>query len=715
MQAEHLLRELAPQVLGAVVPRFHDFGTAILRIADSTVSAYDFCMLAGYSGKYHRQMPAALVASLLLLVSTITVRGQQSKGAVSLPPAAKVAWAAAQRAQQQKNYATAEREYLKVISLSPGFTESYVNLGLVYELQNRRPDAIAMFEKAVELKPDLAGAQYFLGVDYCKQGDAKSAIPHLEAAVRARPNLPDAWSWLASAYQVDGETSRQVDTLMAGLQANPRSIDLLYSLGQVCQRLGKDAVVQLQQKDSESVFLEQLLAENYAASGHPAIAMLHLEDALNATPDRPGLHLQVAEVLLRAGSLTRAGDEIAAELRVAPHSLRALVRRGEVELLRGDLQAALADWSRALELDTRRCEAILGVRELGLGDTARERLTAELRAQLTGLRASIEPPDRPASRLALAFISTQEDPTRAAVGMAGSGDLDSAKDPSSCTVPQIQEWLAEDRLLPVAACSTPLLKEAIAPDLRLEIVRALCETGQPERALAVLDGAAPSEADSPEAEYWKARCNNRVALTAYLQLFRVDPDSYQAHVVLGDMDEARGADSKAIEEYEKALAQQPTLPNLHYQLGHLEWKSHKAPEAREQFQAELALNPHHTGALFELASVCLQDQQADQALVNLKKVLELDPKYPDLHMSMGIAYTQSEQYKEAEKELKIAARTDKDGTVHNQLARVYAAMGRSAESHLEFARADQIRAAIREANEEHLQRLAAAEAALKQP
>ena len=65
----------------------------------------------------------------------------------------------------------------------------------------------------------------------------------------------------------------------------------------------------------------------------------------------PACTLQVAEVLLHAGNLKRAGDEIAAELRVAPHSLRALVRRGEVELLRGDVQAALADWSQALELD----------------------------------------------------------------------------------------------------------------------------------------------------------------------------------------------------------------------------------------------------------------------------------------------------------------------------------------------------------------------------
>ncbi|HXW15320.1 MAG TPA: tetratricopeptide repeat protein [Terriglobia bacterium] len=658
-------------------------------------------------------MQVPVLLSLLLL--TMPIKGQQSKGGKSLPPAAKASWAAAQRAQQQKNYPIAVQDYLKVISLSPGFAEAYMNLGLVYELQSRRPDAIAMFEKAIQLKPDLAGAQYFLGVDYCKQGDAKTAIPHLEAAVRARPNLPDAWSWLASAYQMDGETSRQVSTLEAGLQANPRSIDLLYMVGQAYQQLGKDAEVQLQQKDLESGFLERLLAENYAASGHPAVAMLHLEAALKATPDRPGLHMEVAEVLLHAGNLKRAEDEIEAELRVAPHSLRAMVRRGEVELLRGDVRAALADWSQALELDPARCEAILGVQEFGYGDTSRERLTNELRAPLIGLRASIESQDRPASRLALAFISTQEDPTRPVASRPVGGDSDSVKDPSSCTEPQMRDWLVEDRLRPVAACSTPILNQPLAPDLRLEIVRALCETGQPQRALAALDGSAPLQVDSPEAQYWKARCYNHLALAAYLQLFQVDPDSYQAQVILGEMDEARGEDSKAIEEYQKALAQRPNLPNLHYQVGHLEWKSHKSPEAREQFQAELALNPNHTGALFEMGSACLQDNQADQALSYLMKVFELDPSYPDLHEVLGIAYTQLESYKEAEKELKIAAPSDKDGGVHYQLARLYSAMGRSAEAHLEFALGDQLREATHQANEERVQRIAAAEAALKQP
>jgi tetratricopeptide (TPR) repeat protein len=572
-----------------------------------------------------------------------------------------------------------------------------------------------MFEKAVRLKPDLAGAQFFLGVDYCKLGDAKRATPHLEAAVRARPDLPDAWSWLASAYQLTGRTSRQVNTLQAGLRANPDSIDLLYLLGQAYQQLGKDAADRVQQKDPHSSFLQQLLAENYAASGYLPVALVHLENALKASPDRAGLHLAMAEVLLHAGNLKRAEEEIAAELRIAPHSLRAVVRRGEVEFLRGDVPQALADWSQALALDPARCELILGVRESGFGDTSQEKLPDDLRVQLTRRRAQVESQSGPASRLALAFISTQEDATAAVASATETGDLDAAQSISACTVPQIQAWLAADLLQPVAACSTRILQQPAATGLRLEIARALYETGHAERALAALESLAPGQADSPEAYYWTARCYNRLALATYLHLFEVDPDSPRAHQVLGDIDETRGEDAKAIEEYDKALAKRPTLPNLHYQIGHLEWKSYKTGEARRQFQAELAMNPRHAGALFDLGSTYLQEHQPDKALVFLKRVYDLDPRYPDLHRFMGIAYTQMNRYAAAEKELRIAAPSDQDGAIHYQLARVYTALGKSAQAQQEFALSNQLHVLTHRANEERVRRIAAAEAALKQP
>ena len=660
----------------------------------------------------HRLL-SRLVAACVFLMLAVPTTGQETNP--TLPPAAEAAWAAAQQAQQQKDYATAAQEYRKVVSLVPRFAEAYMNLGLVCELQSRLPDAIAAFEKAVQLKPGLVGAQFFLGVDYSKSGNAKAAIPHLEATVHARPNLPDAWSWLASAYQETGRPSRQIETLQAGLRANPDSIDLLYLLGQAYEQRGKDVVDRIHQKDSQSTYLEELLAENYIATGYLSVALLHLQNAIQETPDRAGLHIKMAEVFLHAGNLKRAEDEIAAELRIAPQSLRALVRRGELELVQGAVPQALADWSQALSLDPARCEVILGVRELGLGDTNREKLPDDLRSKLAGLRAPIESQAGPASRLALAFIATQEDAAAAAEGPAGVTNVTTTKFLSPCTVPQVRTWLGADLLQPVAACANTILKQPAAASLRLDIAGALYEMGHVEQALATLEGMAPSQSDLPPALYWKARCYIRLALAAHLRLFAVDSDSYRAHQVLGDMHALREEDDKAIAEYEIALAKRPTLPNLHYQIGHLEWKSYKAGEARKEFQAELAMNPRHAGALFDLSSTYLREHQPEKALVYLDQVYKLNPNYPDLHDFLGIAYSQLNRYAEAEKELELAAPSDKDGSVHYQLARIYTAQGKSAEAKQAFAVSNQLLVVTHRANEDRVHRVAEAEAALKQP
>jgi tetratricopeptide (TPR) repeat protein len=660
-------------------------------------------------------MSVPLAFSFLLLILTMPIRGQESNPDSSLSPVVEASWAAAQQAQQQKDYATAEQEYRKVISLSPGFAEAYMNLGLVYELQSRRQEALAMFGRAVRLKPGLAGAQFFLGVEYCKLGDATRALPHLEAAVRARPDLPDAWSWLATAHEMLGQTPEEVKSLQAGLRSNPQSVDLLYLLGHSYEQLGKEAVDRIQQRSPNSTYVEQLLAENYATSGYPAVALLHLENALKDSPDRLGLHLEIGEVFLHAGNLKRAQEEMAAELRLNPHNLRARVRRGEVNLLNGDVAGAMADWSQAITVDPTRTEAILGVREFGLGDTAQEKLPPELRPRVEALRGQIESQTGPASRLALAFLDTQAG--GAPIESISEKSVESAAGKPShvCTAKQVQAWLAEDKLESVASCSSGVLSAPFSRQLRLGVAHALFETGRPDRALRVLDSLPPAKADFPEVLYGRARCYKKLALATYFRLFELNPDSYRAHEVLGDLYAARGEEGKAIEEYQRALEKRPTLPNLHYQIGHLQWKVYKVQEARREFQAELALNPNHTGALFDLGNTYLYERQPEKALQYLKRVNELDPQNPDIHQFLGMGYTQLGRYSQAESELKLAAATDKEGKIHYQLGRLYQALGKPAEARREFSISDELNRESHRKNEQRVQRVAAAEAVLKQP
>src|SRR5712691_8189056 len=96
----------------------------------------------------------ALLPILVLL--TATSRGLPGQDVPSHPAADPVIqshFAAAQQAQHSKDYATAEREYKAVLSQAPDFAEVHMNLGLIYQLQDRIPEAMTEFRRALNIKP----------------------------------------------------------------------------------------------------------------------------------------------------------------------------------------------------------------------------------------------------------------------------------------------------------------------------------------------------------------------------------------------------------------------------------------------------------------------------------------------------------------------------------------------------------------------------------
>ncbi|HEV2176364.1 MAG TPA: tetratricopeptide repeat protein [Terriglobia bacterium] len=640
--------------------------------------------------------------------------GQRAANNAALTPEIKAHWHEAQDAQNRKDYKTAAREYRAVIVRSPRFAEAYQNLGLVYQLEGRWPDAVLAFQKALALQPSLTGANLFLGIDYCQEGEARRAIPYLTRGSEEKPELPESWSWLATAEEMQGNVATEIATLQRGLQLHPENIDLLYLLGHAYEVLGKQAVDAASAVDSNSTGRELFLAESYESNGYWSEALVHLQNALAQSPNREGVHLDLGEVFMRTGRLDSALAEVDAELKLHPYSLRARVRRGEIELLQGRLDSALADWSEAANADLARTEAILGIRETGFGEAAREQLAPGLRQKLDEIRPRLNQQSGTAGWLAAAFIASQN----GGAPPPGPGMGPHVADPSqerTCSLETVQSWLRDDQLEAAARCGARVVTADSPPPLRLAVARALVETGQPESALAVLNAAPAAQAHAPELLYWKSRCYKKLALAAYLKLYAVSPECYRAHQLLGDTDAARDEDSKAIQEYRLALAQRPHLPNLHYEIGRLLWKTLKTDEARAEFDAELKLNPLHSGALIALGTISLYEHQPETAMSFLQKAAAAEPQNPDVHHFLGTAYLQMRRYREAVTELKLALHEDEDGKIHYQLARAYQSLGRKEEAAHEFVASNALNERFHSRSAQRVQRLAAAEAALKQP
>lgn len=617
--------------------------------------------------------------------------GSAGKQEVSSQRAGSPPWqqhfAAAQEAQKNQDFATAEREDRAVLKLRPDFAEVHMNLGLILQLQGRKEEAMAEFRAALKLKPTLAGANFFLGVNYCQLGDGKSAIPYLKAAAHSETNRVEIYSWLATAQEMAGEVLAEIATLQRGLALQPQNIDLLYLLGHAYERMGKDEVVALEKAAPGSARAEQLLGESYSASSEWPSAVLRFQNALAASPDVSGVHVELGEVLLRQAKLKRAAEEFDAELQLCPQSLRAFVRRGEARLIQGNVDGALQDWAQALETDADRTELILGLRETGFGDAAFEQLPEDLRVKIESVAPDLQKRDSAASHLSLAFLATQQGYLSIAAEQLSQARL---KIPSNsgagpCTEAAVRKLLLLERFTEVKDCAVRVLNAGSAPALRMQVARALFETGDYQGALKTLSKLPASARTSSEAAYWRSRAYEKLATAAYLHLYQADANSYRMHQLLGDLAAARNDDAKAIEEYHAAIALKPTLPNLHYSLGHVYWKSMRVPETRAEFEEELKINPRHPGALNELGDTYLLEHQAEKALPYLKEAAALEPRNPDFHRDMGTAYSDLHQYELAAAEFQLALAGDHDGSVHYKLARVYQAIGQKDKAAREFA------------------------------
>jgi tetratricopeptide (TPR) repeat protein len=449
--------------------------------------------------------------------------------------------------------------------------------------------------------------------------------------------------------------------------------------------LGKTEVAGLARIAPASSWSEQLLGESYLTGGDWTFAVIRFQNALALPPPRPGIHVEMGEVLLRARRLESAAHEFDQELQLDSNNVRALVRRGEVKLIQGDAEACMHDWARALAIDAPQAEQVLGLREIGFGDAASERLPDPWRDNAEKLAAWFRDQPDPAAHFALAFLALQAgNSSDAAAKLASMKLTDSPAASGVCTERVLRSELNGHRYSAVSRCF-PGATRNLPGSLRIPAAQALFEVGDYEDSLKLLSTLAERDAHSPPAYYGRARCYEKLAMVAYLHLYQADPDSYRVHQLLGDLDAVKGDDKGAIEEYRAAIAQKPSVPNLHYSLGHLLWKNLQTEDARTEFDAELAINPGHAGALHDLGNTYLFEHQPEKALPLLIRAQDGEPGDLELHRDLGSCYTQLRDYRRAEAEFKIALAADDDGSVHYKLARVYQTLGEKDKAATEFA------------------------------
>lgn len=237
----------------------------------------------------------------------------------------------------------------------------------------------------------------------------------------------------------------------------------------------------------------------------------------------------------------------------------------------------------------------------------------------------------------------------------------------------------------------PLLKRALHAkpgddNLQIALAHVLLALGKNEDAVEQLNDYVRRNPKDQEAWYLLGKTYLHLSEDALAKVNQIDPNSYVAHEVAGEIDQSMKNYDGALLEFNKAVTLAPKQPGTHARLGNVYWMMGKWDSAQEQFRAELTIAPGDCISRWKLADSILQANGSNnEALDSLNRSIEECPKLMQARVDRAKALVKLNRQKDALPDLLMAEKDSPDEpSIHFLLASVYRAEGRMDEAKQEL-------------------------------
>jgi serine/threonine-protein kinase len=121
--------------------------------------------------------------------------------------------------------------YQKGITLDPKLAPLYTNLGYALSAQGKLPEAMAAFRKAIALDPQDAMAHYNLGNALREQQQLPEAIASYRKAIAANPKFAWAHTNLGTVLRAQQQLPEAIASYQQAIAADPKCHEAFYGLG----------------------------------------------------------------------------------------------------------------------------------------------------------------------------------------------------------------------------------------------------------------------------------------------------------------------------------------------------------------------------------------------------------------------------------------------------------------------------------------------------
>ena len=562
--------------------------------------------------------------------------------------------AAAQRAQAANDYVAAANSYKQAVEVHREIPELWANLGLMQHESQDYAGAVRSFQQAVRLKPSLYVPHLFLGVDYMRMGNAKEAIPYLLKAetMNGTDSLPPLT--LGRAYSSQGRFAAAAKAYERAIGLDAGKSSAWFGLGIARLDQVEEDARSASEEDQNSAYVKALYAESLVKQMRYNEAADVYRGVLAKEPRPPCVRAELGFLLLREGNAGGAKAEFDAESKVDAGCSLAGLGQTRLRLDAGAYEDAL----KLLEELWRRDRGFLMANAPTLMDGLDSARASDFEEFLARQGGAVAPE-------LSGFLSG-----------VFRGDVSQASPRASEVKPDTAPRTAQanyslGRYAECAVRAKASLKTRSVTGLQL-LAACAYFTGDYDltsSASEVLGAVAPR---SLVALYWSIKANERLAFRALERFQQLEPNSSRSHLLLGDIYRQRTRFEDAVGEYQKALTISPNDPAALIGLASAYFGNGNIDKAKETAQLALEQTPNDPELNLLMAEVLVSTHQFAAAEPYLQVALHAKPQMlPQVHALLGQVYAEAGKTQQAIEELKLGIETDRDGSLHYQLARLY--------------------------------------------
>jgi len=224
------------------------------------------------------------------------------------------------------------------------------------------------------------------------------------------------------------------------------------------------------------------------------------------------------------------------------------------------------------------------------------------------------------------------------------------------------------------------------PRSRYYLGLAFQSAGRMEEAISSFNLAVTENPKDADSLYELARIYKNASIQVIDRMRILDPDSFQLHALLGEIDSDGERYSAAIKEYQAALAKRPEATGIHFAIGVAYWIQRQLEPAKKEFLEAYKENPNDPLTNLYLGDIAVRNREFGEALKYLRVAQKGRIEMFRVHLLLGKCYRGQHEPEKAKAEFLTAIEADSNSAeVHYLLAQVYQELKDPEASTREFA------------------------------